>query len=335
MIRKLPSSWNQARTSSFWKAMLHLGDLEMTSFSNRAEDLIIEEKSHSKSQWIVNFSLEIKKIPSLRANSPLLFVKFPGSPGWSYHSFCSQTVHFLETCRSSLQLFKSRCEQCHVVDSLATKTGPTLNGLIGRKSGTVQGFDYSAANRSKVHGGRRGLVVHEKCWRADPRSVKITLIGSASYQHIKILAVSISERSVDARDTVRVPGRPEEVHSRHEDDLRRTQESQRTRWPHQVRIYSRSTTRYFPKFLCDKPFKSILAPPNDVLWITKTNWSAFTKVICRICRFLEEESKKPATKWAHDYEITRRAVWGFWRPPSSTSSNHLLSSLLFSARDWR
>ena len=245
-------------------------------------------------------------------------------------SFYSQTVHFLETRRISFQLFKSRCEQCHVVDSLATKTGPTLNGLIGRKSGTVQGFDYSAANRSKVHGGRRGLVVHEKCWRADPRSVKITLIGSASYQHIKILAVSISERSVDARDTVRVPGRPEEVHSRHEDDLRRTQESQRTRWPHQVWIYSHSTTRHFPKFLCDKPFKSILAPPNDVLWITKTNWSAFTKVICRICRFLEEESKKPATKWAHDYEITQCAMWGFWRPPSSTSSNHLPSPLLCS-----
>lgn len=37
-----------------------------------------------------------------------------------------------------------------MIDSTATKTGPTLNGLWGRKSGSVPGFDYSAANKSKV-----------------------------------------------------------------------------------------------------------------------------------------------------------------------------------------
>uniref|UniRef100_A0A914Q430 Cytochrome c domain-containing protein n=1 Tax=Panagrolaimus davidi TaxID=227884 RepID=A0A914Q430_9BILA len=47
------------------------------------------------------------------------------------------------------KIFKQRCLQCHVVDSTATKTGPTLNGVIGRKSGTVPGFDYSPANKSK------------------------------------------------------------------------------------------------------------------------------------------------------------------------------------------
>lgn len=49
------------------------------------------------------------------------------------------------------KIFKQRCLQCHVVDSLATKTGPTLNGLIGRKSGSVPGFPYSDANKSKVY----------------------------------------------------------------------------------------------------------------------------------------------------------------------------------------
>ena len=47
------------------------------------------------------------------------------------------------------KLFKSRCFQCHVVESDETKTGPTLKGLIGRKSGTVAGYDYSAANKNK------------------------------------------------------------------------------------------------------------------------------------------------------------------------------------------
>jgi len=47
------------------------------------------------------------------------------------------------------KVFKQRCLQCHLVDSNATKTGPTLNGVIGRKSGQVAGFDYSAANKNK------------------------------------------------------------------------------------------------------------------------------------------------------------------------------------------
>ncbi|TKR76614.1 hypothetical protein L596_017728 [Steinernema carpocapsae] len=47
------------------------------------------------------------------------------------------------------KIFKQRCSQCHVVDSLATKTGPSLNGIIGRKSGAIEGFAYSAANKNK------------------------------------------------------------------------------------------------------------------------------------------------------------------------------------------
>uniref|UniRef100_F1LFU2 Cytochrome c type-1 n=3 Tax=Ascaris TaxID=6251 RepID=F1LFU2_ASCSU len=47
------------------------------------------------------------------------------------------------------KVFKQRCLQCHVVDSKATKTGPTLHGIIGRKSGAVPGFDYSTANKNK------------------------------------------------------------------------------------------------------------------------------------------------------------------------------------------
>ncbi|KAL3079346.1 hypothetical protein niasHT_011343 [Heterodera trifolii] len=47
------------------------------------------------------------------------------------------------------KIFKQRCLQCHVIDSTATKTGPTLNGLWNRKSGSVPTFDYSAANKSK------------------------------------------------------------------------------------------------------------------------------------------------------------------------------------------
>ncbi|PIO60482.1 cytochrome [Teladorsagia circumcincta] len=47
------------------------------------------------------------------------------------------------------KVFKQRCSQCHVIDSMASKTGPTLNGLIGRTSGSVAGFSYSDANKNK------------------------------------------------------------------------------------------------------------------------------------------------------------------------------------------
>jgi cytochrome c len=45
------------------------------------------------------------------------------------------------------QVFK-QCLPCHSVGPGAkNKVGPVLNGLDGRKSGTVEGFSYSAANK--------------------------------------------------------------------------------------------------------------------------------------------------------------------------------------------
>ncbi|VDM50238.1 unnamed protein product [Toxocara canis] len=47
------------------------------------------------------------------------------------------------------KIFMQRCAQCHVLDSIACKNGPTLSGVIGRKSGTVEGYDHSAASTAK------------------------------------------------------------------------------------------------------------------------------------------------------------------------------------------
>ena len=51
------------------------------------------------------------------------------------------------------EVFK-RCRACHDVGPGAVnKVGPVLNGVIGRKAGTVEGFPYSAANKAAGAGG--------------------------------------------------------------------------------------------------------------------------------------------------------------------------------------
>jgi cytochrome c len=44
------------------------------------------------------------------------------------------------------KLVFAQCRTCHVTDAGVNKTGPSLNGIIGRKSGSVPGFTYSPAN---------------------------------------------------------------------------------------------------------------------------------------------------------------------------------------------
>jgi cytochrome c len=45
------------------------------------------------------------------------------------------------------KLVFAQCRTCHVTDAGVNKTGPSLNGIIGRAAGTVAGFNYSPANK--------------------------------------------------------------------------------------------------------------------------------------------------------------------------------------------
>ena len=46
------------------------------------------------------------------------------------------------------ELFPIRCGECHAIDSPETKIGPSLQGVIGRTSGTLEGFGYSDAMKN-------------------------------------------------------------------------------------------------------------------------------------------------------------------------------------------
>ena len=44
-------------------------------------------------------------------------------------------------------LFKRYCAICHTVEPGKNKIGPSLYGVVGRKAGSVPGYDYSDANK--------------------------------------------------------------------------------------------------------------------------------------------------------------------------------------------
>ncbi len=39
-----------------------------------------------------------------------------------------------------------QCQACHVLDEGVNRVGPSLAGIIGRTSGTIEGFNYTEAN---------------------------------------------------------------------------------------------------------------------------------------------------------------------------------------------
>ncbi|MCX7380131.1 MAG: cytochrome c family protein [Alphaproteobacteria bacterium] len=49
---------------------------------------------------------------------------------------------------SGQKIFKTQCGACHAVAAGRNLVGPSQFGIVGRKSGSVEGFRYSAANKA-------------------------------------------------------------------------------------------------------------------------------------------------------------------------------------------
>ncbi|MDO8533203.1 MAG: cytochrome c family protein [Xanthobacteraceae bacterium] len=70
------------------------------------------------------------------------------------------------------QVFK-KCLACHAVgEGAQVKVGPALNGLIGRKAGTYEGYNYTAANKNS------GIVWDEATLATYLKNPKATIPGT-------------------------------------------------------------------------------------------------------------------------------------------------------------
>jgi cytochrome c len=89
----------------------------------------------------------------------------------------------------------AQCRACHQVGETAKNAvGPVLNGLFGRKAGTIEGYSYSAANKNS------GLTWDEATFREyikDPRAkipgTKMVYAGLKDEQRVNDLIAYLKQ----------------------------------------------------------------------------------------------------------------------------------------------
>lgn len=77
------------------------------------------------------------------------------------------------------KFFEAECRRCHAVDAVDPSYGPPLDGVIGRRAGSVEGYAYSKALKAA------GIVWTEpalKAWMEDNQG----LIPGTKMRHVGI-----------------------------------------------------------------------------------------------------------------------------------------------------
>jgi len=95
----------------------------------------------------------------------------------------------------------NKCRACHQVGETAKNgVGPVLNGLFGRKSGTVEGYNYSDANKNS------GIAWDEAVFAdyiKDPKAripgTKMSFAGITNEQQVRDLTQFLKQFGKDGR----------------------------------------------------------------------------------------------------------------------------------------
>jgi cytochrome c len=100
----------------------------------------------------------------------------------------------------------AQCRACHQVgESAKNAVGPLLNGLFGRKSGTIEGYAYSPANKNS------GITWDEATFREyikDPKAkipgTKMIYAGLKDEQRISDLIAYLKQFDASGKKTASV-----------------------------------------------------------------------------------------------------------------------------------
>jgi len=95
----------------------------------------------------------------------------------------------------------NKCRACHQVGETAKNSvGPELNGLFGRKSGSVAGYNYSAANKnSGITWDEAVFAEYIKDPKAKIPGTKMAFAGIKKDEEIKDLTAFLKQFGADGK----------------------------------------------------------------------------------------------------------------------------------------
>ena len=107
---------------------------------------------------------------------------------------------YAQDAENGADIFK-KCRACHQIgENAKNAVGPRLNGLFGRKAGSIEGFSYSEANKAS------GVVWDEKVFAkyiADPKSAmpgnKMAFVGIKDEKDVADLIVYLKMFDADGK----------------------------------------------------------------------------------------------------------------------------------------
>jgi cytochrome c len=118
-----------------------------------------------------------------------------------YHILAASTgTAFAQDLAAGATSFK-KCAPCHDVGETAkNKVGPLLNGLDGRKTGTIPGFNYSDANKnSGIVWSEATFLEYIKDPKAKIPSTKMVFAGIKNEAEAKSLWAYLAQFGADGK----------------------------------------------------------------------------------------------------------------------------------------